>query len=102
MSKCRECGITEQCRVCLECSTCSCPSHAQQHARLCSHPLAIDIKRLFVHCYTCADVQYEPVFERARRRILFLQQNLPASTAPLPSSSIGGICGLLNLGNTCF
>ncbi|CAF0873734.1 unnamed protein product [Rotaria sp. Silwood1] len=100
ISKCRECGLNEQCRICLECSLCLCRYHAQNHARLCSHPLAIDIKRLFVHCYICGDVQYDSVFERARRKIILLQQN--PSNISSSSSMIGGICGLLNLGNTCF
>jgi hypothetical protein len=86
ISKCRECAFEEQCRICLECSLCLCRHHAQQHARLSSHPLSIDIKRLFVHCYTCGDVQYDQVFERARRKIILLQQN--SSTNSL--STIGG------------
>lgn len=95
---CRECQINEQCRICLECSLCFCRHHAQQHAKLLSHPLAIDIKRLFIHCYACGDVQYDPVFERARKKILLSQQNSQTNS----SSNIPGICGLLNLGNTCF
>ena len=120
--------MNDQCRVCLECSSCFCRHHACQHARLCSHPLVMDIKRLFVHCYLCGDVQYDSVFERARKRILVLQQNpllvsksdSPPSSSSSSTSSIAGwscccighcfalkssfsgICGLLNLGNTCF
>lgn len=75
ISKCRECAYDEQCRICLECSCCFCRHHAQQHAKISSHPLAIDIKRLFVHCYVCGDVQYDTVFERARRKMILLQQN---------------------------
>jgi hypothetical protein len=86
ISKCRECGFDEQCRICLECSLCLCRHHAQQHSRLSSHPLAIDIKRLFVHCYICGDVQYDPVFERARRKIILLQQNSQTNSP----STIGG------------
>ncbi|CAF1406444.1 unnamed protein product [Adineta ricciae] len=100
ISKCRECNSDEQCRICLECSSCFCRQHAQQHSRLPSHPLAIDVKRLFVHCYNCGDVQYDPVFERARRKIILLQQN--STSNPSGSTTVGGICGLLNLGNTCF
>jgi hypothetical protein len=84
--KCRDCGLDEQCRICLECSLCLCRHHAQQHARLSSHPLTIDIKRLFVHCYVCGDVQYDTIFERARRKIILLQQNSPTNS----SSTIGG------------
>lgn len=79
--------MNEQCRICLECSLCLCRHHAQQHSRLCSHPLAVDIKRLFVYCYVCGDVQYDTVFERARRKILLLQQNSQID----PSSTIGGL-----------
>lgn len=86
ISKCRECGLDEQCRICLECSLCLCRLHAQQHARLSSHPLAIDIKRIFVHCYVCGDVQYDAVFERARRKIILFQQNSQTNS----SSMIGG------------
>lgn len=80
ISKCRECAYDEQCRICLECSLCLCRHHAQQHAKTSSHPLAIDIKRLFVHCYVCGDVQYDTVFERARRKMILSPQNSPSTT----------------------
>lgn len=88
--KCRECNFDEQCRICLECSLCLCRHHAQQHAKLCSHPLAIDIKRLFVHCYVCGDVQYDTVFERARKKIVLLQQNSQTnSSSTIEGRSLG-------------
>ena len=86
--KCRDCSIDEQCRVCLECSLCFCRHHAQQHARLSSHPLVMDIKRLFIYCYNCGDVQYDQLFERARRKILSLRLN--PTTNPSSSSPIQG------------
>ena len=86
ISKCRECGYDEQCRICLECSLCLCRLHSQQHAKTSAHPLAIDIKRLFVHCYVCGDVQYDTVFERARRKMILFQQNSQINS----STMIGG------------
>ena len=56
---CRECATTESVWACLKCSHVACgryiEDHALKHFEKTGHPLAMEVRDLYVFCYLCKD-----------------------------------------------
>nr|XP_045012014.1 ubiquitin carboxyl-terminal hydrolase 49 isoform X2 [Jaculus jaculus] len=56
---CRECATTESVWACLKCSHVACgrymDDHALKHFQDTGHPLAMEVRELYVFCYLCQD-----------------------------------------------
>ncbi|XP_054990244.1 ubiquitin carboxyl-terminal hydrolase 49 [Sorex araneus] len=57
--RCRDCATTESAWACLKCSHVACgrymEDHALEHFRETGHPLAMEVRDLYVFCYLCED-----------------------------------------------
>ena len=71
--KCSSCEQMNRLYVCVHCFSVSCLSHIEQHWRLKSHPLFVEISYAAVYCHLCRDFQYDRFLEEFVRE-LFLKE----------------------------
>ena len=72
--KCSCCDRMSRLYMCAHCFVVCCHSHAEQHARLKAHPLAVEITYAAIYCHVCKDFQYNQDLEEFVCQ-LFLKEN---------------------------
>ncbi|ELW66051.1 Ubiquitin carboxyl-terminal hydrolase 49 [Tupaia chinensis] len=98
---CLECATTESVWACLKCSHVACgryiEDHALKHFEDTGHPLAMEVRDLYVFCYLCKDyvLNDNPEGDLKLLRSSLLAPRRQPAVAP-------GVTGLRNLGNTCY
>ncbi|EHB10833.1 Ubiquitin carboxyl-terminal hydrolase 49 [Heterocephalus glaber] len=108
--RCLECATTESVWACLKCSHVACGRYIEDHAREhfveTGHPLAMEVRDLYVFCYLCQDYVLndnpEGDLKLLRSSLLAVrgqQQDQPPRRQP---ATAPGVTGLRNLGNTCY
>nr|XP_045365336.1 ubiquitin carboxyl-terminal hydrolase 49 [Camelus bactrianus] len=111
---CRECATTESVWACLKCSHVACgryiEDHALKHFEETGHPLAMEVRDLYVFCYLCKDYVLndnpEGDLKLLRSSLLAVRgQKQDPGPRPAPRRApvmAPGVTGLRNLGNTCY
>lgn len=83
--KCSNCEQFSRLFVCAHCMTVYCAVHNEQHVRLKSHPLSVEISYAAIYCHLCKDFQYNRLIEEFVRELFLKEGFFPFGNLTTPN-----------------